>query len=335
MELENCTAEQFETFFDKIFEDKIAKNYIKDFLLNLNDINLPQNSFLGAIHSLKKRMTKISAPINALDVCGTGGDKLNTLNISTAVSFIVAGLGVCVAKHGNKAISSRSGSADIFQELDIKICDDKTEIEENLRNKNLCFLFAPLFHNSLKNVAEARKELGVATIFNFLGPLLNPANTRYQLIGTSNRSSMSKIASVISQEQKEQKHNSQVFIVHGFDGMDEITLTDNSYLIRCIDGKIADEEIINPQKLGFNKVKLSDIKGKDPKYNAKKLLELLNGKKSPYRDIAIINSAYALLAAKKVKNITEGLEAASRSIDNGQAFKVLESLKFSNSFNDL
>ncbi len=323
----NYSVEQFQNYFDEIFDDKIAKKDIKDFLLNLNHANLPQSAFIGAVNSLKKRMLPISAPKGAIDVCGTGGDKLNTLNISTAVSFVVAACGICVAKHGNKAISSKSGSADIFQELGIKITDDKKQIEDSLKKNNLCFLFAPLFHSSLKKVGEARKELGVATIFNFLGPLLNPANTKYQIIGTSNKESMTKLANVIAQNQRNLKEDSRVYIIHGFDGMDEITLTDNSYLIRCENGKIFDEEIINPEEFGFKKVKIEDLQGKDPKYNAKKLVDLLNGEKSPYRDIVILNSSYALLACKKASNIIEAIKLSEEAIDSAKSIAILSSLQ--------
>lgn len=326
MDLLNYSADNFENFFDQIFDDKIAKSDIKDFLVRLNDANMPQNAFIGAISSLKKRMTTINAPQGAIDVCGTGGDKLNTLNVSTAVSFVVAGAGVTVAKHGNKAISSKSGSADIFNELGIKISDSKEEIEKTLKAKKLCFLFAPIFHQSLKHVVEARKELAVATIFNFLGPLLNPANTRYQLIGTSNKDSMSKIAAAISHKQQQYKEDCVTYIVHGCDGMDEITITDNSYLIRCENGKIFDEEIINPEELGLTKVALKDIAGQEPKYNARKLVRLLEGEISPYRDIVVLNASYALLAAQKTNDIKKAIKLAKDSIDSKKALKILTSL---------
>lgn len=322
MVFKNFSSQQFEETFDQIIDHKINEESVKSFLLSLNDANLPSNAFLGAVASLKKRMKHISAPENAIDVCGTGGDKLNTLNISTAVCFVVAACGIPVAKHGNKAISSKSGSADIFSELGVKISSDISEIEKNLREKNLCFLFAPFFHEALKSLGEIRKKLGVPTIFNFLGPLLNPANTRLQLIGVSRKDVMSKMANVISQNKK-----SKAFIVHGFDGMDEITLTDNSFLLRVENGNIFEEEIINPEKFGFKKVALEDLRGADPKHNAQKLIALLDGEKSAYRDIVILNSAFALQLAGKVKKIEEGVELAKSAIDDKSAKKVLEKIK--------
>ncbi len=316
----NLTSKNYEEIFDQIIDLKIDDTEIKKFLLDLNQKNLPENAFIGAVSALRKRMKKISAPKNAIDVCGTGGDKLNTLNISTAVCFVVAAAGVAVAKHGNKAISSQSGSADIFFELGIKISSEIPEIEKNLREKNLCFLFAPFFHEALKNVAEIRKSLAIPTIFNFLGPLLNPANTSFQLIGTSKKDVMKKMLAA-------QQNAKKIYIVHGFDGMDEISLCTDSYLLRLENGKIFDEEIINPQKLGFKKIGLEALKGKDPKHNAEKLIALLQGEKSAYRDIVILNSAFALKLANKVKTIEEGVELAKSVLDNGKAAKILEDLR--------
>lgn len=318
--IKNLSPQNYEEIFDQIIDGKIDENSIKNFLLELNKENLPSNAFIGAVAALKKRMRKISAPLGAIDVCGTGGDKLNTLNISTAVCFVVAAAGVAVAKHGNKAISSRSGSADIFSELGVKISSDIAEIEKNLREKNLCFLFAPFFHESLKTLGEIRKSLGVPTIFNFLGPLLNPANTRLQLIGVSRKDVMRKM--LLTQENAE-----KIYVVHGFDGMDEITLTDNSYLLRFENGKIFEEEIIDPTKLGLKKVALEALKGNDPKHNAQKLIALLEGEKSAYRDIVILNSAFALKLAGKVEKIEDGLELAKSMLDDGAAKKILENLQ--------
>lgn len=319
MNLNKLSPQNFEEIFNQIIDAKISASQIADFLLALNSANLPTNAFIGAVCALKKRMKKITAPKSAIDVCGTGGDKLNTLNISTAVCFVVAAAGVAVAKHGNKAISSKSGSADIFAELGIEISAEISEIEKNLNEKNLCFLFAPFFHDALKNVAQIRQNLGVPTIFNFLGPLLNPANTSLQLIGTSKKDVMLKMLAAKQEAQK-------IYIVHGFDGMDEISLCTDSYLLKYENGKIFDEEIISPQKLGFQKVALESLIGGTPQQNAQKLLALLAGEKSAYRDIVILNAAFALKLASKVEKIEEGVELAKWLIDQGKAAQVLESL---------
>lgn len=319
--LQNASAKEFEEIFNQIIDSKISEKEIAEFLLALNEVNLPSNAFIGATTSIKGRMKRISAPQNAIDVCGTGGDKLNTLNISTAVCFVTAAAGIPTAKHGNKAISSNSGSADIFSELGVKISSDISEIEKNLKEKNLCFLFAPFFHEALKNVAQIRKNLAVPTIFNFLGPLLNPANTNLQLIGVSRKDVMMKLASVIAQNPE-----SESYIVHGMDGMDEISLCTDSYLIHVKNGKIFDEEIINPEKFGLKKTTLENLQGKDPKYNSEKLLALLNAEKSAYRDIVILNSAFVLKLAKKVEKIEEGIELAKSILDSGKALEVLQNI---------
>ena len=325
MNLLTLTQENYQEIFDQIIDLKISEEEIKKFLLDLNQANLPDQAFIGAVSSLKKRMKKISAPQNAIDVCGTGGDKLNTLNISTAVCFVLAAAGIPVAKHGNKAISSKSGSADIFAELGIKISSEVSEIEENLREKKLCFLFAPFFHEALRNVAQIRKSLGVPTIFNYLGPLLNPANTNFQLIGVSRRDVMKKMANVINEPLQT---NKATYIVHGQDGMDEISLCADSYLLRCENGQIFAEEIINPEKFGFKKTSLEALKGKDPKYNAEKLIALLNGEKSAYRNIVVLNAALSFKLTNHVNEVGEGIKLAEEMLDSGLSRNVLSSLIF-------
>jgi anthranilate phosphoribosyltransferase len=250
--LEKYSAQQFENFFDQIFDNKIENDSIKDFLLEINSYNLPINSLFGAVNSLKKRMIKIPHHQDALDVCGTGGDKLKTLNISTAVAIILACAGIKIAKHGNRAVSSASGSADIFTHLGIAFDNNLKNIDNNLRQNNLCFLFAPFFHPALKNVAEIRKSINEPTIFNYIGPLLNPTNPQKQIIGTSRKDVMHKIAEVLL------KNNpaGSFYIVHGFDGMDEITISDDSYLLKISHQKINEMEIINPENYGINKCKI-------------------------------------------------------------------------------
>lgn len=323
MPIKNLSSLQFEEIFDQIFDEKINQSSIKDFLLDLNHYDLPLNSLIGAVNSLKKRMKKIQAPDNAIDVCGTGGDKLNTLNISTAVAFVLAGAGITVAKHGNKAVSSKSGSADIFQQLKIEIGSDKETIEKQLNENKLCFLYAPLFHSSLRHVSEIRKSINQPTIFNFLGPLLNPANTKIQLIGTSKKNTMTKIIDVIATLRKDNK----CYVIHGFDGMDEITLTDNSYLLRFEYGKSIPQEIINPEDYGFRKINIKEIQGSNPEENAQKLLLLLNKEKSAYRDIVVLNSAFAIKLANKAENIDVAIEIAQESIDSGKAMKILTKMQ--------
>ncbi len=318
----NFTSVEFSEIFSNIFNDFYDEKIIENFLIDLNLCNLPINCFIGSIKALKKEMIAINTGFNCLDVCGTGGDKLNTLNISTAVSFILASAGIYVAKHGNKSISSNSGSADIFQELNIKFSDNISEIKMNLSKSKLAFLYAPYFHPALKKVSLIRKKINQPTIFNFLGPLLNPTNSKLQLLGTSRLDTMEKIAQVIALDS-----DNHVFIVHGFDGMDEISISSKSYLLEVKDGIIYEKIIIDPVEFNFKLVDHQEIQGKDPKHNAQKLVDLLDGERSAYRDIVILNSAYGLLLANQVKNINEGISFAESLIDNHQAKLVLKSLQ--------
>ena len=322
MSLEKYSAQQFENIFDQIFEKKINDNSIKNFLLELNSQNLPINSFFGAINSLKKRMIKIPQHQDALDVCGTGGDKLKTLNISTAVAFVLACSGIKIAKHGNRAVSSASGSADIFTHLGIAFDDNIKNIDNNLRDYNLSFLFAPYFHPILKNVAEIRKSINEPTIFNYIGPLLNPVNPQQQIIGTSNKNIMHKIAKVLL------KNNPQgsFYVVHGFDGMDEITISDNSYLLKISQQKIHEIEIINPENYGIQKCSIDAIIGGNAEYNSQKMLELFAGKTSKYLDIVALNCAFALQLINKFENINDGIIFSQELLKSGKVLEFLNKI---------
>ena len=319
--LSNLSIQEYQLIFDDIIDGKLRESDIKNFLLDLNKADFPANAFSGAIKSFKPRCKTISISQDVLDVCGTGGDKLNTLNISTAVALVVAGCGVKVAKHGNKAISSKSGSADVLLELGVDIMANQSEIKNSLQKHNLCFMFAPLYHSSFNSLAKIRTDLAVPTIFNFLGPLLNPANAKFQLIGTSKKETMIPIA-----ESLKDSVSKKVFIVHGLDGMDEITISDNSLLIRLENGKIYDQEIINPEYYGIKKSPLSTIKGSDTKYNANKINSLLDGESDPYADIVILNSAFALLVSGNAQSVGDGIELAKMSISSGKAKEVLRNI---------
>jgi len=322
LSLEKYSAQKFENIFDQIFENKINSESIQDFLLELNLKNLPINSFFGAVNSLKKRMIKIPNHQDALDVCGTGGDKLKTLNISTAVAIILACGGVKIAKHGNRAISSASGSADIFTHLGIAFDNNLENIDNNLRQHNLSFLFAPFFHPALKNVAEIRKSIGKPTIFNYIGPLLNPTNPQKQIIGTSRQDVMEKIAEVLL------KNNPAglFYIVRGFDGMDEITISDDSYLLKISHQKINEMEIINPENYGINKCKIDEIIGGNPEYNSQKMLELFAGKTSKYLDIVVLNCAFALQLIDKFPNINDGIIFSRELLESGRVLEFLNKI---------
>ncbi|MDA0902179.1 MAG: anthranilate phosphoribosyltransferase [Proteobacteria bacterium] len=299
---------------------------IKEFLLAINERGVDVRLLSMAAKVLNERSIKLKAPDNAIDVCGTGGDKLNSLNVSTAVSFVVAAAGVVVAKHGNKAVSSASGSADIFSELGIDINQDKQQVEASLIENNIAFIFAPLYHPALKRVGQARKELGVKTIFNYLGPLLNPAQTNYQLIGCADQ----KIAQIML-ETAASLNKKKCWVVHGLDGMDEISITNNSVIYKMDEEVIYDCELFDQTKYIQNSFTIDDIRGKDPKYNAAKLVELLNGKKDSkqleaYHDIVLLNAAAALLIANKFDNFTDAFNSAKEVIASKKALNLLKKI---------
>ena len=320
------TLQEFQEKFSDIANQKLTEDQTIDFLLELNQSGFSSDAFLSAIQAFKPLSKKISTNQNIIDVCGTGGDKLNTLNISTAVAIVLSALEVPVAKHGNKAISSNSGSADVLNELGINIMADEADIKKSLEENNLCFMFAPLYHPAFKALVNIRariaKEYGVPTIFNFLGPLLNPANAKVQLIGTSKKETMIPMLEALANSGSE-----KVFVVHGLDGMDEITISDNSLIAKLEDGKVSELQEINPEDYGIKKSPLEAIKGGDAKFNAEKIVQLFDGKKSAYQDIVVLNSAFALLAADKVKNIEKGIELAKHAIENGIVKNQLKKLQ--------
>jgi anthranilate phosphoribosyltransferase len=326
-DINNITVEQFVKIFDDIFNNHYTKAQVSHFLLHLNFIDLPVNAIFGAINSLQKQAIKPSINPHLtnqlIDICGTGGDKLNTLNISTAVAFVLAGAGIKVAKHGNKAISSQSGSADIFSQLKLSFTTSAKIIEEMLLETNLCFIYAPYFHPILAKIADVRAEINQPTIFNFLGPLLNPLQPPYQLIGVAKHSIANKMLHIIANNQQHQA----VSIVSAHNGLDEISNTCHSFLWQYQKPNILPCQTINPQDLGFRLVDLAQIQGKDSVYNAFALLKLLAGEHSAYRDIVVLNAIYALLVIKPKLDFQEAKEIIIESLDNKKAQLVLQKLQ--------
>jgi len=320
----NFSTQDFELYFDQIFDNKIDDILIKEFLININLQQIPTSAIAGAVNSLQKRMIEVPNQQDSIDVCGTGGDKLNTLNISTAVAIILASIGIKVAKHGNVAVSSKSGSADIFKNLGINFSNDINIINHQLNNKNLSFLFAPFFHPSLKKLAEIRKSINEPTIFNYIGPLLNPVRPNKQIIGTSKFSTMQKIADFFVTN----RPNSHIYIVHGEDGMDEISISSPSFLLEVVNGKILEMQKINPLDYGLKTYPISAIIGKDSQYNTQQMLELFDGKYSPYHDIVCLNTAFALKLFEKFTNIEDGINYTGNILNSKLIIDYLKNYNF-------
>ncbi|MFQ5735919.1 MAG: anthranilate phosphoribosyltransferase [Thermodesulfobacteriota bacterium] len=276
----------------------------------------------GAARVMRGKATRIDAPAgNVLDTCGTGGDESMTFNISTASAFVAAGAGATVAKHGNRSVSSRSGSADVLRALGVNIEAEVARVEECLREAGICFLFAPLLHGAMKYAAPVRREIGIRTIFNILGPLTNPAGARRQLLGVYDPALTDILAKVLANLGSE-----HAFVVRGEDGLDEITLTGETRVTELKDGVIRTYHI-KPEDFGFERCAPGALKGGGPERNAEIILDVLNGGKGPARDILLLNSAAALTAAGITNSISEGIAVAHGSIDSGAALGKLEALK--------
>ena len=269
--------------------------------------------------SVRISMDKVQAE-RIVDTCGTGGDGGNTFNISTATAFVAAGAGITVAKHGNRAVSSRSGRACVLKSLGVNIEADKKVVEQCLEEAGIGFLFAPMLHGAMKHAAGVRKELGIRTIFNLLGPLTNPAGAHAQVVGVFDRKWVSPVSQVLKN-----LGCHHAFVVHGEDGLDEITLTGNTKVYELNEGKIM-KFYVNPENFGLARCKGEDLAGGTPEENATIIRDLLSGKTGSKRDIVLLNAAAAIVVGGKVKDLKEGLEAARESIDSGAAQKKLEAL---------
>jgi anthranilate phosphoribosyltransferase len=274
----------------------------------------------GAVATMRAKMTPVEAPEGAIDVVGTGGDGAGSYNISTCAAFIVAGAGVPVAKHGNRALSSKSGAADVLMALGIKIDLDPAAISRCIKEAGIGFMFAPQHHPAMKHVGPTRVELGTRTIFNLLGPLSNPANVRRQMVGVYARQWIEPVAEVLKTLGSE-----RAWVVHGSDGLDEITTTGTTAVAELANGNIRTFEI-KPEDAGIGRAKSEDLKGGDGVHNAEALKAVLDGKPGAYRDIALMNAAASLVVAGKANTLADGAQLAAQSIDSGAAKARLEKL---------
>ncbi len=276
----------------------------------------------GAVRVMREKAVHIKTRSKVIvDTCGTGGDGTHTFNISTVAAFVVAGAGLTVAKHGNRSVSSKSGSADVLKRLGINIEVELERVERCLDEIGIGFLFAPMLHNAMKYAIAPRREIGIRTIFNILGPLTNPAGATSQVIGVYDRKLVKPLAEVL--------HNlgsKHVFVVHGNDGLDEITLTDKTVIAELRDGRIEGYEI-SPEDVGLNRCWIEDLKGNDPEENARITEEILEGKGGAKRDIVLLNASAAIVAGGKANTLKEGLVVAAESIDSGAALEKLRLLR--------
>ncbi|VAX26702.1 Anthranilate phosphoribosyltransferase [hydrothermal vent metagenome] len=299
-------------------EGSVADTQLAAFLTALNAKGESVGEIVGAARVMRQKADKLKiSSDNIVDTCGTGGDGGNTFNISTASAFVVAGAGITVAKHGNRAVSSRSGSADVLKCLGVNIDADKTVVEKCIEQVGMGFLFAPLLHGAMKYAAPVRKKLGVRTIFNLLGPLTNPANAHAQVIGVFDKKWVSPIAHVL-----QDLGSRHAFVVHGEDGLDEISLMDETYIAELVDGEIH-EYRVSPEKFGLQRCSPEQVQGGAPEENAKILKSILQGEGGPKADIVLLNASAAICAGGKASSIEGGLVVARQSIDSGAAKEKL------------
>lgn len=319
---EVLTEDEVRAVINQIMRGEATSAQIGGFLIGLRVNGETPAQILGAVKALRDNLTpvEIEDRANLIDTCGTGGDGAKTFNISTAVAIIAASGGAKVAKHGNRAVSSKSGSADVLTELGIKIDFDKNESKKIIEENGMAFLFAPKYNGAMKNVASERKELGTRTIFNLIGPLSNPAPLTGQLMGVYDGSLIKTAGEVLLNLGLE-----RAMVVHGDDGLDEITTTTTTDVCEVKDGKLITYKL-DPEKLGIKKAALEEIKGGDAKENAQIILRILKGEKGAPRDIVVLNSAAALYVAKITDSLEEGIKKAAELIDSGVAYEKYEEL---------
>ncbi len=322
IENQDLTENEMVAVMNQIMEGEALASQLAAFLTALRMKGESVSEIVGAARVMREKAVSVSVESeDVVDTCGTGGDGADTFNISTATAFVVAGAGAIVAKHGNRAVSSRSGSADVLKCLGVEISASTETVEKSLSEVGIGFLFAPLMHGAMRHAAPVRKELGIRTLFNILGPLTNPAGARAQVIGVYDKAKLRPMALALAD-----LGSDRAFIVHGTDGLDEITLTGKTHVCELNAGKV-EEYDFDPRKLGFKYCKADDLKGGSPEENADLIRGILSGaRQDPCSDIVVLNASAALLAVGKAKGWEEAIELAQGAIDSGCAEKKLMEL---------
>jgi anthranilate phosphoribosyltransferase len=313
------TRQEASDAFEILMSGEASMAQVGGFLMGLRVRGETVDEIAGAVSIMRQKMVVVDAPEDAIDIVGTGGDGTNTYNISTLAAIIVAGAGVPVAKHGNRALSSKSGTADALSQLGVKLDIDPATISRCIREAGIGFMFAQIHHPAMRHVGSARVELGARTIFNIVGPLSSPARVKKQLFGVYSPEWL-----VPGAEALRDLGLTSAWVVHG-SGLDEITTTGPSLVAALKDGEITTFEL-NPGDFGVETVTLDAIRGGDGTVNAAALRDVLGGAKTPYRDVALCNAAASLIVAGKAKDVTEGMHLASQSLDSGSAARALETL---------
>lgn len=313
---ETLTEAEAEAVFADIAAGQVTSIEVAAILMAMRLRGETVDEVIGAVRALRRCMIPIASPPDTIDVCGTGGDQQHTLNVSTAVAFVLAGLGLPVAKHGNRAVSSRSGAADVIAALGIGSGQSGDAQAARLARTGLVFLHAPLHHAALHHVAEARAALGTRTIFNLLGPLLNPAQVRRQLVGVFDPTWTSKLALALGRTGSD-----RVWVVHG-NGTDELTLAGETLVAEWRDGDLR-QFTVTPEQAGLTRAPIAALRGGDPAHNAAALERLLRGQAGAYRETVLLNVAASLVIADRARDLRDGVSQAAAAIDDGRALAAL------------
>jgi len=322
---DSLSQEQSRNAFNYMMSGDATGPQIGAFLMGLRLRGETIDEITGAAEVMRAKARKIKAPTGAVDTCGTGGDGAHTFNISTASAIVLAACGVSVAKHGNRAISSKSGSADVLEHLGINIEAEHHQVEKCIQEIGIGFMMATRHHSAMRHVGPARTALGIRTIFNLLGPLSNPAGTRHQVIGVFDKKWTEPLAQVLGKLGAE-----HVWVVHGSDGLDELSISGPTFVSEYKLGHVKSFEV-NPEDAGLNAYNIKEISGGDVEYNARALRALLAGEKNAYRDIVLLNTAAALLVSGKARDLKQGVALAAEAIDSGKAREKLDQwIKMSN-----
>ncbi len=306
--------------FEQMMSGEATPSQMGALLMGLRLRGETVDEITGAVSAMRSKMLRVEAPPDAIDVVGTGGDASGSFNISTCAALIVAGAGVPVAKHGNRALSSKSGAADVLAALGVNIDLNPQQIGHCIREAGIGFMFAPAHHPAMKNVGPTRVEMGTRTIFNLLGPLSNPAAVKRQMVGVFSKHWTEPLAQVLKNLGSE-----RVWVVHGSDGLDEVTTSGSTSVTALEDGTITSFEI-TPEEVGLRRVRPEELRGGDAPANARAVEDVLEGKKTALRDVALFNAAAALVVAGKAKDLKSGFALASHSVDSGEAEGRLDRL---------
>ena len=317
----SLTMEEAASAMEEIMEGKVTPAQLGAFITALRIKGETADEITGLARVMRAKAIPVPIAEPVIDVVGTGGDNLNTFNISTAAAFVAAGAGLKVAKHNNRAMSSQCGSADVVEALGVRIDLNAEQVQRCVQEVGIGFMFAPAFHPAMKYAAPPRQEIGIRTVFNILGPLTNPARAEYQVLGVPNEELGEKIACVL--HRLGTKHS---LVVHGVDGMDEISISGRSLIWDVTEYGVSKPCEICPEDFGFKRGNMTEIKGGTPEENAETLRRILNGEGAAKRDIVVMNAAAALVAGNRASDLREGAHIAEKVIDSGQARAKLDEL---------